>query len=154
MHQKLKVMKQALRKHNGNPYKRDGFAMIELMIALGVMVTVLVLIGGSIISIMAVDRVAEGREQAATYLATVMEEVRHAKYEELLAYTPDKPEGLIGAAVTVECFDKEGRTISLPLQNENLREQLPNPLRIQATLTFTTTGGHVVSAKASALHVR
>ena len=141
-------------KMRGNGRKKAGFTIIELIFAFGIFMTALLLVSGSMLSIMKADRTAESREHAVAYLATIMEQVRHAQFDELLGYTPTRPKGLIVTSVVVECFDSQGNAIRLPVAGTHPVNGLPNPLRVCATVTYSAGDGHKFTVRASALHKR
>ena len=132
---------------------QSGVTLIELMFAVGVLAVALSLLFGSLMSISLAGKVTQARGVAAVQLASVMEELQGLSYESLLEYVPPTLEGA-GTTETVEinCFDASGAELALPVSSETLEglsEPLPNPLRVESTVTWYDERGHEYSFSVS-----
>jgi len=137
------------RQHN----VESGMTLLELMLAGGVMTLALTFIFGSLITISVVGDLTEERSVSVTHLASVMEELRGLTHEELLAYRPPTFQGLgPGETVTVDCYQADGATLRLPINPASLVDPLPNPLRVQCTVTWRDERGHSLTITGSELY--
>ncbi|MBP8129634.1 MAG: type II secretion system protein [Candidatus Hydrogenedentes bacterium] len=134
-----------------------GMTLIELMFACGILALAFSMIFGSLISMSVLGRVAESRTQAATVLASVMEEIRGIPFDDVLQYTPPDFEGPgVGHSITVECAAAGGSEgegpamVALPLAAD-FGGKLTNPLEVRVTITWRETSGHTFRASASVL---
>ena len=139
----------------GSWSKNDtGLALLEVMFTSGILGLALVMLLGSLISVVEVGRIAESREIAATHLGTVMENLHRATYEQLLAYEPPALEGLGPTEkVVVACLDRAGKPIPLPVDPETLAEPLPYPLEIRVEITWVAGRARSLSASSSMLYL-
>lgn len=134
-----------------------GLTMIELVIAAGILAIALGILFGSLISINVMGQVADGRSQASTILAGVLEDARRMPFEDLLEYEsfPIDVPGM-EVAVQLEAVTSNGSRVPLPLPagSSVSPATLPNPLEIQATLFWTIRGDWVFSLTSSTFHGR
>lgn len=134
-----------------------GVTMVELVIASGILAVVLGILFGTLVSINVMGRVAEGRSQASTILAGILEDARSRSFEELLVYNPP-PINAPGmdVAVQLEAVLPNGTTVPLPLPSGGAVSPatLPNPLEIQATLFWTIQEDWVFSLTSATFHGR
>ncbi len=146
-----------------------GMTLLELTIATGIMTVALAMAFGGVLSMIAVGRLSEEQEIAATHLATVMEELRTCNLEEIIAYEPPRLEGLGNEVyVTLEYVDAEGNLVALPAagavgaEGEGEDEgdaavdpaALPNPLELRVEITWLGERGREYSMSASAVFGR
>ena len=145
--------------------EETGFTIIEVMFVTGIMVLALALLFGSMVSLAELDGIAEGQQIATAHLTTVMEGLRRLRVEDAAAYTPP-PLADLGKSrseiisdlpdekITVECFDKAGAAITLPVDVKTLSEPLPSPLEVRVTVAWKGPRGRLHSISASALCAR
>lgn len=130
--------------------QNEGFTLLEITFAAGILAMALSLLFGSLITILVVAQLNEDKALAKTHLASVLEQVRGLTVEELMEYEPpqlDRPG--VRRAISLVCFDTEGQTIELPLVGDAEQPELPNPLEIMATLLWRNEKGHVFEASST-----
>ena len=152
--QRLKLDTEVMRLCN----EQSGVTLIELMFAAGVLAMALALLFGSLLTISSAGEVTRSRGVAATHLAGIMEELHGLSYGALLEYIPPSLDGAgVEEVLEVECFDASGGALALPVDAEtfeSLAEPLPNPLRVQSTVTWYDAQGHEFSFSVSQLYHR
>lgn len=129
-----------------------GMTLLELMIAAGIMSTALVMLMGSIMSISATGAAAEDRTIARAHLSSVMEELQTTNFDTLMVYEPPDFRGLNGETIVVRFTATDGTIVSLPIDPATPSALPPNPVEIQATVSWNTSAGHPNSVTASFLH--
>lgn len=130
--------------------RNEGFSLLELTFASGILAMALSLLFGSLITIMVVARLNEERAIANTHLSSVLEQVRGMSVDELMEIEPpafDQPG--VRRAVSLVCFDVEGNMVELPLIGDAEPPDLPNPLEVKATLLWSNDKGHVFESDAT-----
>jgi type II secretory pathway pseudopilin PulG len=127
------------RQHNNE----SGMTLLELMLAGGVIALALTFVFGSLVTISMAGNLTQDRGVGVTHLATVMEELKGLTYAELLAYRPPTFQGLgPGETVAVDCYQDDDTPLRLPVNPASLVNPLPNPLRVQCTVTWHDERGH------------
>lgn len=136
--------------------KNAGFSLIELTFASGILALGLSMLFGSLLSLALVARLNEERAVANAHLASVLDQVRTKSVDDLMEYKPpvlDAPG--VQRAVTVVCFDAEGKSIPLPLESDGAsplqRPALPDPFEVRATLLWSNARGQVFESSATTL---
>jgi len=132
----------------------SGFTLIEIMFAAGVVAIALSALFGSMINISVMGQVTEARADTSTALGRILEFTRVMDFEELMEYVPPEIEGVgVKNVITLECFDADGATVSLPLVaaegDEVVIPPLPNPLEVRATITWADERGRLFEAWSS-----
>ncbi len=130
-----------------------GFTLIELSLAIGVVAIALVLLIGSLFSIVTATELSESRAIAAAHQASVIEEI-HAS-PDIFEYQPPVMRGL-GASeiITAECFDQLGVAFDLPVDLDAAATVFPNPLEIRVTVSWIDRRGRVITVSTTTNHGR
>jgi len=130
--------------------KRAGFSLLELTFASGILAMTLSLLFGSLLTITMVARLSEDQAVANTHLASALERVRGMSLDELMAYeAPELKRPGVRRAISLVCFDVEGKMVELPLTGDEEMPELPNPLEVKATLLWSNDRGHVFESSAT-----
>ena len=127
--------------------KKNGFTLVELMFACGVVAMSMGVLFGALVSVGVSGQVSEGKTQATAYMASVLEQVRYTPRETLLAFSPSAPPQDPGytMAMALEALDANGSPVRLPLADASAGASLPNPLCVRATVVYTTPRGNLFS---------
>ena len=139
---------------------QQGFTLLELMFAAGVLATALAIMFTALISISLISRLNDSHMDAAASMATVMEEVRTFSHNDLMEYLPpDIPGPGVEHVVEVEAVLGENEqtgeleTVALPLPEE-FDGTLPNPLEFRVTLTWEEENGRIFEMVGSTVRGR
>ena len=98
---------------------RYGFTMIEVMFATGILLLTLVLLGGVVSRLAALNQIAVRQEIATTHFASALEEIRALDHKDLQTFRPTQPQDLgENGRITVECVSANGDTYALPVVQE------------------------------------
>lgn len=128
----------------------DGFTLLELTFASGILAMALSLLFGSLLTIVLVAQLNEDKAIASTHVASVLELVRGMSVDELLEFEPpelDRPG--VRRAVSLVCFDTQGNAVELPLVSDAPVPELPNPVEVMATVLWRNAKGHVFETSAT-----
>ena len=130
-----------------------GVTLIELVFAAGVLAVALSTMVGALLTLTVMGDVAEGRTQAMTALASVMEQTRAAG-PQALAQTP-VPMEVDGQtmAVSMEIINPNGENMSVPVQldADGNMPTLPDPLEVEVTVMWEDKRGRVYSTRAATI---
>ena len=133
--------------------KDAGMTLIELVFAAGVLSVALSTMVGALMTLTVMGDVAEGRTQAMTALASVMERTRAAG-PEILTQTP-VPVEVDGKtmAIMLEIIGPNGETMDVPvsLDADGNMPPLPNPLEVQVTIMWEDKRGRVYSTRSTTI---
>lgn len=143
----------------------DGMTLLELMFACGVVAMALSFLFGSLLSLNVVGDLSQSRGLAVNHLSSVMEDLRHLSLEQLTEYAPPTLFGVgVLERVEAQLHASDGTVIPLPLPAELLASAtdpaamldatLPNPCRMDVTLTWMDERGHAFSVSASEMRYR
>lgn len=151
-------MMQRDHRSRGPRLDNAGVTLLELMFAAGVLAITLGILFGALVTLNVMGQIAEGRTQASTALAGVLEEVRLLTFDQLIAYIPEPIESAgLDIALLIEVFDADGDPLPLPLApggGGNPISSLPNPVEVRATALWSRGGGRIFSSTASTFHGR
>lgn len=135
--------------------EESGVTLVEVMIAAGILAVSFVYLIGGIVDISDSNKVIEGRTQAGSQLASVMEQMRSMSFEAMMNYTPPTlPELGESAQVTLSCVASDGGNVPLPLVDASVASSLPNPLEVRATVTWRDSRGRLNSQQLSSFFRR
>jgi len=133
-----------------NKAKKEGFTLLELMFAVGILAGTLSLLFGSLLSVSLAGGITEDRAVAVTHLSSVMEELSTLSFDQMMAYAPPVFGNLDdNESITLECLDADGGIIPLPADPATLGVTLPNPLVIQCRVTWTAENNRTLSRMAA-----
>lgn len=129
-----------------------GLSLVELVVAAGVLSVGFTLLAGSLTSIVATGRQTEMRQSALAHTSCVLEELRGISFEEVMAYEPPDLRGLGNdVAIILECYDSDGASVTLPTDDEDVIDALPNPLEVRVTVTWKEREGVYLSKHSSTM---
>lgn len=130
---------------------KNGFTLLELSIAAGVMVVAFVLIMQEVVSISTTREIVTEQAQAVAALSSTLEQLRILSFQQLLQFQP-VPTGRLGAGETVQvfCFDQNGVPVALPVTVLPL-PVFPNPVETQVIISWRDPSGRVFTRSASTM---
>lgn len=131
--------------------RSQGFTLLELSIAAGVMAVAFIVIMQSMVSISSTREIVSDETLAVAVLSSVLEEIRPLSFEQLMAYQPT-PRGLLGSTerIRVFCFDQTGTPVALPVTSTP-QPVFPNPVEVQATVFWVDPSGKPFSRSVSVM---
>jgi len=134
---------------------KEGFTIVELCIAAGIMAVVFLFIMGGIIDVNDSNQVITQRTIAQSQLQSVLEQMRALTIDELAVYTSPAMQGL-GAQSTValSCVDASSAVVTIPLASASSASSLPNPLEVRATVTWRDPQGRLLSHQTATMFRR
>lgn len=143
----------------------SGMTLLELMFACGVVAMAMSFLFGSLLSLNVVGDLSQSRGLAVNHLSSVMEDLRHLSLEQLTEYAPPTLFGVgVLERVEAQLHASDGTVIPLPVPSEMfasaadpasmLDAALPNPCRMDVTLTWMDERGHAFSVSASEMRYR
>ena len=134
------------------PIDNAGLSLVELVVAAGVLSIGFTLLAGSLTSIVATGKQTEMRQAALAQTSCVLEELRGMSFDEVVSYEAPDMRGLgDDVAITLECYDASGTAVSLPTDDEDVIDALPNPLEVRVTVTWKERAGVYLSKHSSTM---
>lgn len=123
-----------------------GMTLLELSIAAAIMASSLVFILGAVVSLSMTSDVAADQAASMAYVTTVMEELRRAPEDDLLAYVPPEPSAdMPEQSVEIKYFLNEDGGVLVPpvdpLSASGDVDELPNPLHVSISISGITKSG-------------
>lgn len=136
-------------------HARQGFTLIEVMFACGVVAVAFLLLLGAVVNISSLGQISGTRSAASSHISSVIEEISVLNYESLMAYQPPVLPG-IGATESVEVAVSlnDGSTATLPVDPDNLDAAPTNPLQIRVTVLWQDKMGRTMRSSATVLKER
>jgi Tfp pilus assembly protein PilV len=124
----------------------EGFSLIELCIAAGIMAVAFLYIIGGVVDASSSNSVVTTRMLAHTRLTSTMEQLRAMPFADMIVSTPVQVDGL-GASATLSLagVNAAGGTVAFPITNAAVVVALPNPLEVRATVTWRDVNGRLLS---------
>jgi len=133
----------------------EGFTLVELCIASGIMAMVFLFLMGGVIDVNDSNQVITQRTIAQAQLQSVLEQMRSLTIDELAVYTPAAMTGLGSqSAVSLACVDSSNNTVTIPLASAATASSLPNPLEVRATVTWRDPHGRLLSQQIATMYRR
>ena len=118
-----------------NPSK-DGFTLLELVFAVGVLSLALVITFGSLTGITKMGQVNEGRTRAVALMSSMQEQLRHMQRQQVLTFDPDPVEqDGYEFAYQIEAYSTAGAAVTVPSAGASLAN-FPNPMEVRVTVVW------------------
>jgi type II secretory pathway pseudopilin PulG len=140
--------------HQGRPARngQEGMTLIEVSVAAGVLLVVVVLLFGSVVDFARSSEVVSSKAAATAHANSVLEQIRQLDHEDLLSFRPQPMTGL-GPTEIVEaaCIDAAGNPVPLPIADPAIAARLPNPLEVRVAVTWRDKEGHEFRRQVSSL---
>ena len=131
---------------------REGFSLIEMMIAMTTVTVTATLLIGALLSVFDAARLAEHRDHAASYVSSIAEELRRVPLADLARYRPAAPLDLgFGGVATIEARNAVGAAFTLPLEASATPPEWLAPVELRITLTASPPGAPAFTTTATVL---
>lgn len=132
--------------HHGHIHHPEaGLTLLELTFAAAIMASTLVFILGSIVSLSVTSDIAADQAASMAYAASIVEELRRASEDELLAYAPpEPPAGTPNQSVEVSYVLDDNGGVFVPPGDPlaaGVVAELPNPLHVNISITAVSKSG-------------
>ncbi|NUM54391.1 MAG: hypothetical protein HUU46_12155 [Candidatus Hydrogenedentes bacterium] len=124
----------------------EGFSLIELCIAAGIMAVAFLYIIGGVVDANSSNSVITTRMLAQSQLVSTLEQLRGMAFSDMIESSPVQVDGL-GASATLSLagVDGSGGLVQFPITNATVVSALPNPLEVRATITWRDVNGRLLS---------
>lgn len=123
-----------------------GMTLVEIMTAAGLIAIGFLFILGGVISVSETRSTVQQQALATTVLSSVAESIGSISFDELLEFDGADIELLGGGqALALRCFAADGQVVPIPLPADVDADTLPNPLEVQAEVTWDGPRGRAMS---------
>ena len=126
-------------------HSEAGFTLLEIMVVAGIFVSAMVVLMGSLISIMRTSEVTDMRIAATSFNQNVLETIRNMNPERdaLLTFNVNNPgppliPGLPAGTVNVWAIDALGVRFMLPVADPSVVPDPPNPVEVEVEILVDT----------------
>lgn len=124
----------------------DGFSLIELCIAAGIMAVAFLFIIGGVVDASNSNSVVNGRMLANAQLESTLEQLRAMTFANMIISAPVQVRGLgASATMTMQAVNAAGGLVNFPITNAAVVAALPNPLEVRATITWRDARGRLLT---------
>lgn len=129
-----------------NRRRDEGFSLVELCLAAGIMAVAFLYIIGGVIDANSSNSVITTRMLANAQLESTLEQLRALPFSNMIVATPLQVRGLgSSATITLAGVNAAGGTVPFPLTNPAVVAALPNPMEVRATITWRDVNGRLLT---------
>ena len=135
--------------------REEGFTLVELCVAAGIMAVVFLFMIGGVIDVNGSNQVIVQRTIAQSTLQSTFEQMRSLTIDEIAVYSAPVLDGLgAQAAISLSCVDSSNNAVPIPLSDPTSASSLPNPLEVRATVTWRDPSGRLLSQQLATMYRR
>lgn len=133
---------------SGHRTGQEGFSLIELCIAAGIMAVAFLFIVGGVVDAANSNSTVNTRMLANAQLESTLEQLRGMAFTDMVASTPVQVNGLgASATMTLQAVNAAGGLVNFPITNAATVAALPNPTEVRATVTWRDVSGRLLTQR-------